>query len=40
MKNPTNTNLYDFAEVIAHELGHHWFGNFVTMEWWDDLWLN
>lgn len=24
----------------AHELAHQWFGNFVTMEWWDDLWLN
>ncbi|CAJ0558534.1 unnamed protein product, partial [Mesorhabditis spiculigera] len=28
------------AEVIAHELAHQWFGNLVTMEWWDDLWLN
>ncbi|KAF1499539.1 Endoplasmic reticulum aminopeptidase 1, partial [Eudyptula minor novaehollandiae] len=26
--------------VIAHELAHQWFGNLVTMEWWDDLWLN
>ena len=23
-----------------HELSHHWFGNQVTMKWWDDLWLN
>jgi hypothetical protein len=29
-----------FFEVIAHELAHQWFGNLVTMEWWDDLWLN
>lgn len=28
------------AETIAHELAHHWFGNWVTMRWWDDLWLN
>ena len=28
------------ASVIAHELAHQWFGNLVTMEWWDYLWLN
>jgi aminopeptidase N len=28
------------ATVIAHELAHQWFGNLVTMQWWDDLWLN
>lgn len=28
------------AEVITHELAHQWFGNWVTMSWWDDLWLN
>ncbi len=28
------------ATVIAHELAHQWFGNLVTMQWWNDLWLN
>ncbi|MCL2444765.1 M1 family metallopeptidase [Candidatus Saccharibacteria bacterium] len=28
------------ATVITHELSHMWFGNLVTMKWWDDLWLN
>ncbi len=30
----------NIAITIAHELAHQWFGNLVTMQWWDDLWLN
>jgi aminopeptidase N len=37
----TSQALYEFrASVILHELAHMWFGDLVTMRWWDDLWLN
>uniref|UniRef100_A0A8C5SLW3 glutamyl aminopeptidase n=1 Tax=Laticauda laticaudata TaxID=8630 RepID=A0A8C5SLW3_LATLA len=34
------SNKQRVASVIAHELVHQWFGNIVTMDWWEDLWLN
>lgn len=30
----------DVADVISHEIAHMWFGDLVTMQWWDDVWLN
>ena len=37
---PTPSDITDLAEVVFHEIAHMWFGNLVTMRWWDDLWLN
>lgn len=37
---PTWTERSRLANVILHEMVHMWFGNLVTMKWWDDLWLN
>ena len=36
----TESQRRAFAYVLAHELAHQWFGNLVTMPWWDDIWLN
>ncbi|XP_013878434.1 aminopeptidase N [Austrofundulus limnaeus] len=36
----SNSNKERIATIIAHELAHMWFGNLVTLQWWNDLWLN
>ena len=43
LMNPTISTPSDKQRVFgvaAHEIAHQWFGNLVTMQWWDDLWLN
>jgi puromycin-sensitive aminopeptidase len=35
----SNSQKQRVCTVVCHELAHQWFGNLVTMEWWDDLWL-
>lgn len=37
---PTHAERELLAVVLLHEMAHMWFGNIVTMRWWDDLWLN
>lgn len=39
-KTTTVASKQYIATVISHELSHQWFGNLVTMKWWNDLWLN
>ena len=39
-KNSSTETKQNIYEVIAHEVAHMWFGDLVTMAWWDNLWLN
>jgi aminopeptidase N len=39
-KTSTEQDRQQVFEVLAHEMAHQWFGDLVTMAWWDDLWLN
>jgi aminopeptidase N len=36
----TRSRRQGYANILAHELAHYWFGDLVTMAWWDDTWLN
>jgi aminopeptidase N len=36
----TRSRKQSYANILSHELGHYWFGDLVTMAWWNDTWLN
>src|SRR5213594_1456785 len=40
LKNSSTETKQNIYEVLAHEMAHQWFGDLVTMAWWDNLWLN
>jgi aminopeptidase N len=39
-KNASTSMRKSIGQVLAHEMAHQWFGDLVTMRWWDDIWLN
>jgi alanyl aminopeptidase len=36
----TDANKRSYVSIAAHEIAHHWVGDYVTLAWWDDIWLN